>query len=205
MIREAVLLYKHLSKLEYEFGNISLYTFRLRLITLYNLSDNLHELKEEIYYYLGEIDLLQIPYEEEETTSYTLDASESEYEESLLSNLNPKDENVTYFLTSKPGKISKWQFRVGDPDFYPSIPHGHSTINSKIKLDSYLGYIYDVSNEKTKAKESDRESRQYIIDLWNDSNFRQLAIKCIDWYLDTYPSYKWRVPVDQIRVLPKKR
>lgn len=110
-----------------------------------------------------------------------------------------------YFITSKPGCFTKWLFRVGDPDFFPSIPHGHGVRNSKVKLDCYLGYYYDTRIIDPKKRIVGRESREYIIDLWNNEKFRTLALNSIDWYLNSFPHFVWRVPIKRVKKLPKRR
>ncbi len=95
---------------------------------------------------------------------------------------------LLHFISAKTGKISKWEFHKTDSDFFPSIPHGHAIINHKIKLDAYRGYIYKNNQQ------NDRETRQFIIDLWNDNKFRDAARETIIYYLNTYPHYNnWRV------------
>ncbi|HPH91269.1 MAG TPA: hypothetical protein PLZ68_10620 [Ferruginibacter sp.] len=102
-----------------------------------------------------------------------------------------------HFITALAGKISKWEFHKTDSDFFPSIPHGHAITNPKIKLDAYRGYIYKDN------KQYDREKRQFIIDLWNDIKFRNIARETIFYYLRTFPHFQWRVS-DPLR-LPRQR
>lgn len=104
---------------------------------------------------------------------------------------------LLHFISATSGKISKWEFHKTDSDFFPSIPHGHAIINNKIKLDAYRGYIYN-NNFQT-----DREKRQFIIDLWNDSKFRDSARETIIYYLNTFPHYNWRV-LNPLRI-PRRR
>ncbi len=94
---------------------------------------------------------------------------------------------LLHFISAIAGKISKWEFHKTDSDFFPSIPHGHAIINHKIKLDAYRGYIYKNN------KQTDRESRQFIIDLWNDNKFRDAARETVIYYMNTYPYFNWRV------------
>lgn len=102
-----------------------------------------------------------------------------------------------HFITANSGKISKWEFHKTDSDFFPSIPHGHAIINHKIKLDCYLGHIYKDN------KRHGRESREFIVGLWNDKGFREHARATIEYYLQTYPHYHWRV-LDPLRI-PRRR
>ena len=93
---------------------------------------------------------------------------------------------------------SKWKFNQYDADFFPSVPHGHLTEKEARKLDVYLGWIYEGTKQLRRVK------RSLIINLWNDEQFRGLAARAIDYYLDHYPSYKgWRV--SNPRKLPVKR
>lgn len=94
---------------------------------------------------------------------------------------------VLHFITTSAGKISKWEFHKTDSDFFPSIPHGHAIINHKIKLDAYRGYIF-INNQLC-----DRETRRFIIDLWNDNKFRDAARETIVYYMNNFPHYRWRV------------
>ena len=102
-----------------------------------------------------------------------------------------------HFIFFRTGKISKWEFHKTDSDFFPSIPHGHAITNNKIKLDAYRGYIYKNN------KQFDRETRQFIIDLWNDIKFRDTARETIIYYLNTFPHYIWRVPNPLL--MPRRR
>ncbi len=103
----------------------------------------------------------------------------------------PPETQIIAFLTTQAGVLgSTWKFTLGDPDYFPSIPHGHLNQNEKIKLDSYLGYTYDTSNGNMKLK---REDRAYIVKLWNDAKFRDFAVKQIHWFISQYPRYIWRV------------
>lgn len=104
---------------------------------------------------------------------------------------------LLHFISATAGKISKWEFHKTDSDFFPSIPHGHAIINHKIKLDAYRGYIYKNNSQ------NGRETRQYIIDLWNDNKFRDAARETIIYYLKTFPHYNWRV-ANPLR-LPRRR
>lgn len=104
---------------------------------------------------------------------------------------------LLHFISATKGKLSKWEFHKTDSDFFPSIPHGHAVINHKIKLDAYKGYIYKNN------KQNDRETRQFIIDLWNDNKFRDSARETIIYYLNTFPHYNWRVS-NPLRI-PRRR
>lgn len=92
----------------------------------------------------------------------------------------------------------KWKFNQYDADFFPSVPHGHLAEKETRKLDVYLGWIYEGTQQLRRVR------RSLIINLWNDKKFRDLAARAIDYYLDHYPSYTgWRV--SNPRKLPVKR
>lgn len=204
MEKEAVQLYKLASTIEYRFGYISLNEYSLRLINLYHLSNKSEVVKSYITELFNIENLDEFEYEDLETNDSLIlikNGDDQLQEHNLL-----KSENeILHYITKSTGKISKWHFIIGDADYFPSIPHGHSVKNRNIKLDSYLGYFYNVSNKGTKVFVAGRENRQYIIDLWNDKSFRSFARDHINWYLITFPNYKWRVSVKRIKVLPKKR
>ncbi|RYF86207.1 MAG: hypothetical protein EON98_04365 [Chitinophagaceae bacterium] len=198
---EAVHLYKLLSNIEFEFRLISLHDYHTRLLTLYNLTDFNPAVIELI------VDNMQfepdrIEYESDEVGDEALRGLTSNGTTSDFHNEDDRD-NALEYITQRPGKYSKWAIRAGDPDYFPSIPHGHSVKNDKIKLDCYLGYIYNVADNAKKRNVIDREHRTYIIDLWNDDSFRTVAMRAIDWYMDTFPLYNWRV--SKPRLLPRKR
>lgn len=202
MKREAIFLYKHLSNLEFRLGFITLQEYLLRLITLYDLSGNSEEVIREIPRQIFERNFSQNLYEE---VPHFNENEIEPGEEMDVSKEKLDKEFVMHFITPNAGKFTRWLFRVGDPDFFPSIPHGHSISNSKVKLDCYLGYFYNTYIADVKKRLIGRESRQYTIDLWNNDSFRTLAITSIDWYLDRFPSYHWRVAASRIKILPKKR
>jgi hypothetical protein len=94
--------------------------------------------------------------------------------------------------------LTQWVFHQSDPDYFPSVPHGHYQGKKQPKLDAYLGWIYDGS------RQTGREPRAKIIALWNDQKFRDFARTAINFYIASFPSYRgWRVP--DPRVLPRRR
>lgn len=96
------------------------------------------------------------------------------------------------------GELKNWHFRTVDPDYFPSVPHGHWENREKPKLDAYLGWVYEGS------KQTDRLKRKSIVDLWNNEKFRNMATEAIKYYLINHPHYKgWRVP--NPRRLPRRR
>ncbi len=108
------------------------------------------------------------------------------------------DEDFLIYLVVRNLGLSQWHFHQADPDFFPSIPHGHEKGASQPKLDAYLGWVYRNTSQIR------RESRKTIIRLWNDDGFRNFARVAINFYLSTHPHYNgWRVL--NPRILPKKR
>lgn len=111
------------------------------------------------------------------------------------------DDNVSTYLTTASGVLGdKWKFHKGDIDWWPSVPHGHFNSNNNIKLDAYLGFTYDVSNNNKQLK---RETKVFICDLWNQERFRKFAIETIDHFISENPYFHWRVPHPS--VLPKRK
>lgn len=100
------------------------------------------------------------------------------------------------------GLRNRWCFTKNDVDFYPSVPHGH--LNDKTnpwpKLSPYTGRAYSAKDhEDTKL----RLSRQEMITLWNNKQFRRHALETIAWYSETFPQYHF--PVANPRRLPRWR
>ena len=58
------------------------------------------------------------------------------------SDMNRKSNNRYYMYRPKP-KIYKqtWEFHKGDSDPYPSVPHGHSLCDNKLKLRIWDGAV----------------------------------------------------------------
>lgn len=104
--------------------------------------------------------------------------------------------NYLQFLSKIKG-LDKWVFHQYDADFHPSIPHGHFKSKKHPKLDAYLGWIYKGSQQV------DRLSRNLIIELWNDDEFRLFARTSIEWYMGKFPNYNWRITTP-LR-LPRRR
>lgn len=111
----------------------------------------------------------------------------------------PKDDDtgLLYFQAVGSTGLSQWFFHQGDADFFPSIPHGHTTSGRRRKLDAYRGWIY------REDKQDGREPRWKIIALWNDEKFRAFASTAIAYYVSEFPRYGWRVP-NPMR-LPRRR
>ncbi|WP_409479254.1 hypothetical protein [Pseudobdellovibrio sp. HCB154] len=99
------------------------------------------------------------------------------------------------------GLNNKWVFTIGDSDNYPSVPHGHLDNKTRPwpKLNPYTGRAYS-------AKDSEniryRLSRNDMIALWNNQDFRRHALEQIHFYRETYPHYRFPVPEERLRILP---
>lgn len=194
-----------LTELSYNYYLISDEEYLERLFILKELSDPTHaDTIQNIDLYINELnDFFAI--ESDERPLYSDDVL---FEENFNTSSNDKNIHETFqgndfdpkihFITSSSGIISKWEFHKFDRDFFPTIPHGHAIINNKIKLDAYRGYIYKNNKPHT------REARQFIIDLWNDKKFRDMARETISYYLKTYPQYQgWTIKNPLI--LPRRR
>ena len=170
--------YRFLTDISYDYGLINIFVYRERIKFLNN-DDEEQSINDKI----DENGFL------EEMTS-----------ETKPENLNSINQPML-FLTAEAGALkSKWDFTIGDPDPFPSIPHAHLQSNKKTKLDCYLGYTYDTKNGNKKLA---RESRKYINKLWNDIKFREFAINHIDWFIYMNPDYDFRV--NNGRRLPRRR
>jgi hypothetical protein len=111
---------------------------------------------------------------------------------------NEEDPLLLRLIPAGATGMSMWYFNQYDPDFFPSIPHGHhTTAHPEEKLDAYLGYVYRGSTQIR------REPRMHIVALWNDAKFRKFSRTAIHWYAATYPNYRWRV--QQWWTLPRVR
>ena len=104
---------------------------------------------------------------------------------------------LLHFCAAGSTGLSQWLFHQADPDFFPSIPHGHWSAEKRKKLDAYRGWVY------REDEQIDREPRWKIIALWNDEKFRAFAATAIGYYLSSFPRYGWRVP-NPMR-LPRRR
>lgn len=98
-----------------------------------------------------------------------------------------EDEEKIEFLTDTAGKVSKWEFHKGDADPYPSVPHGHATINDKIKLNPYSGKIFKGKIYKF------QEEKKFIIYLWNNDKFRVFALEAIDHFIGKNPHHNFKM------------
>lgn len=158
-------------------------------------AEDLYSLITEISFQLGVIDLFvygeRIDFLDEKESLEAFDQRQGEFVTEVATPQQPVQQPSLALVTAQAGVFkSPWEFTIGDPDPFPSVPHGHLQSNNKVKLDSYLGYTYDTSNGNQILK---RESRQFIISLWNSQKFRNFAIRQLDWFIKQNPAFIWRV------------
>lgn len=108
------------------------------------------------------------------------------------------DGGMIHLIPSWVPGMKQWKFNKYDPDPFPSVPHGHHTSIATKKLNPYTGFIFQRTRQTT-----ERESRDSIVQLWNDSKFRAFVLESITWYIDQFPRINW--PVSNPRRLPRKR
>jgi hypothetical protein len=92
---------------------------------------------------------------------------------------------IIQFIPAVSTGLSDWQFRKGDPDPFPSVPHGHRIADIRRKLDPYRGFTY------LKGWQDGRVSRASTIALWNDTAFRQFAHEAIYHFVAQHPHWNW--------------
>jgi len=78
-------------------------------------------------------------------------APDTEPLESQLSILKDAVPPVLHYLAAGSMGLSQWRFYLGDPDLFPSIPHGHSLLDKRKKLDAYRGWIFGSARESVRA------------------------------------------------------
>lgn len=84
--------------------------------------------------------------------------------------------------------MNKWMFTIGDPDCYPSVPHGHhKSKNIKWpKLNPYTGRVFSGMHSEDAEK---RLAKNDMRKLWSDSKFVEHCREQVLWYSDFAPSY----------------
>ena len=76
-----------------------------------------------------------------------------------------------------------WEFKLGDPDDHPSVPHAHS-LEKRYRLNAWTGEIYPAGNDRKTV--IDNLSRKELTRLHTDKGFIKYAIKQIKWYREKY-------------------
>lgn len=97
-----------------------------------------------------------------------------------------------------------WMFTKGDPDPYPSAPHGHwrSKDRKWPKLNPYTGRVY-ARNESEDV--SRRLDRMQLHILWRDEAFKDFCRSHLVWFVETYPHHVFPVPKDRLFSFPRYR
>ena len=102
-----------------------------------------------------------------------------------------KTKYKTYNYRPKiPIKNINWEFRKGDDDYRPSVPHGHSLegkkADGKYKLELWTGNIYEESTGKLYgvAKKKD------MVLLYKDIEFKKFVDECRKIYQQKNPKFK---------------
>ena len=121
----------------------------------------------------------------------------TESEVSISEDHLPYEPPTVRFMPAGHTGLHQWVFHQADPDPRPSIPHGHWHSDWKKKLHAYRGWIY------REDRQIGREPRWKIVALWNDEKFRSFASAAIQYYLITFPGYRWPVPFPSR--LPRRR
>lgn len=91
------------------------------------------------------------------------------------------------FITTAGCLGDVWTFKAGDPDFFPSVPHGHLRSKYHVKLDSYRGFTWDTKNGTNLC----RESKAFIGALWSDPKFRVMAVSAVQHFCWMNPRFNW--------------
>ena len=84
-----------------------------------------------------------------------------------------------------------WEFKLGDRDDHPSVPHGHSK-EGGLRLDAWSGEIYPSGNERMRV--IGKLASKELSRLHKDPKFIKFARKQIAWYQSEYPYIKFYVP-----------
>ncbi len=116
---------------------------------------------------------------------------------SMEKDQQPLEPPLVKFIAAFTTGLHAWHFHQADADFFPSIPHGHWQTDQRRKLDTYRGWVYRGD------KQIGREPRWKIVALWNDEKFRSFASIAIQYYMISFPCYRWAVQNPQR--LPRRR
>jgi hypothetical protein len=186
---EAAERYYQLSVSTYERGLISLTPMLVRLHALRSMCAQGEPICKVLKELLEPHDFtVDDEWRDDGEISREVSGVRSEKRESLIeSQIDTSEHLILKFTADTSTNLSNWVFHQADPDFFPSIPHGHLSGKAQPKLDAYLGWIYKG------AKQTAREPKENIIALWNDKKFRAFAGAAIDYYTTTFPNHQWRV------------
>lgn len=97
-----------------------------------------------------------------------------------------------------------WIFIKGDPDPYPSTPHGHlgSKTRQWPKLNPYNGRVFSAMHQEDKSR---RLSKKSMSVLWNDESFKDFCRSHLVWYRENFSHYTFPVHKDRILLFPRWR
>lgn len=199
--REASVLYFKLSQIYFHGERLSWDHYKDRMLALKNMCESTDPIYERANRILlveewSDEDFWPPENDDHDCTSSVSTTDEPAYKVDIQPGISRDEKGDIHFLSKRKG-LNDWVFHQYDVDFHPSIPHGHYKGKNQPKLDSYLGWVYQGS------KQIRRLSRDLIIDLWNDDEFRMFARVAIEWYMDEFPAYNWRV--EYPLMLPKYR
>ena len=89
-----------------------------------------------------------------------------------------------------PIKKIYWEFRKGDADYRPCVPHGHSLegdkSDGKYKLELWTGNIYEEGTQKLYGVAKKRD----MLLLFNNCDFREFVNECREFYQQNNPDFK---------------
>ena len=176
-------------------GVVGPHTFYSRMAALHKMCDETNPLRALADALLKSVEWNELPkWSDPPSEKQAIRASESE----VTWDTEADEPSILRLVPGFHTGLQSWEFRKGDPDPYPSVPHGHFISNNKKKLDAYLGTIFLM------GVASGRESRASIIALWNDQSFRAFAAEAIRHFAAGHPNWNWRVP-DPYRLPGRRR
>ena len=176
-------------------GFISVFEYLSRLMHLEQMLSPTSPLRElileEIFWRPPDLEGDGFRLEEPDIHNSTTESEIREEGEDGANWIQGYDDGYLEFLTKSQGVLGdKWMFHQYDNDHFPSIPHGHLNKQRRTKLDAYRGYTYDTLSNNKPLK---REKKRFIVELWNNPEFRTFALRAIDYYLENFPNFQWRV------------
>ena len=84
-----------------------------------------------------------------------------------------------------------WEFKIGDADDKPSVPHAHDMENG-YRLDAWTGDIYPAGKERVNT--IGKLKQKELSKLHKDPKFVEFAQKQIQWYRKDKPYISFYVP-----------
>lgn len=193
------------SLLSFERGIIGVAVFEDRMVCLAEMLDPDSKVYDEIRYMVrGE---LIEPTDLEENSDSQVDRIDIELSVKTQGRLGnglrgafADQQPVINLIIHSIKGVNKWEFHQNDVDPNPSVPHGHKGRRDHPKCDPYTGRVYDRRRNEIVSERLKRKTR---VALWNNSKFREFALKAIMWYEEVHPYYTFRVP--NPRRLPRRR